>query len=81
MATLTLTVPEDLKHELEDLKVVDWPEVAREALRLKVAQLRILSAISSKSKLTEKEAIQFSVELGRKVRQGIHQRHVEKYGV
>ncbi len=81
MATLTLTVPEDLKRDLEELKMIDWSIIAREALQQRVAQLRILKAIAAKSKLTEKEALEFSIKLGRKVNAGIHRRHVEKYGV
>ena len=76
MATLTLTVPEDLKKDLQEHKLIDWEEVAREALWERINQLRILNAIASKSKLTEEDAI----KLGRKVRAGIHKRHVEKYG-
>jgi hypothetical protein len=37
---------------------------------LKIAQLKILKAISAKSKLTEKEAL----ELGRKINKSLHQR-------
>ncbi|MBI1968916.1 hypothetical protein HYS49_03320 [Candidatus Woesearchaeota archaeon] len=81
MATLTLTVPEDLKRDLKRLHIFDWPAVAQEAIRQRVTQLRILNAIAAKSKLTEEEAIKFSVELGRKVRKGIHERHVKAYGV
>jgi len=77
MATLTLTVPEDLKKYIQEHKLIDWEEVAREALWERINQLRILNAITSKSKLTEEDAL----ELGRKVRAGIHKRHVEKYGV
>ena len=76
MATLTVTVPEDFKKDMEEQKLIDWEEVAREAIRLKIAQLRILNAIAAKSKLTEQDAL----ELGRKVRAGIHERHVHKYG-
>ena len=81
MATLTLTIPEDLKLDIEELKLTDWPVIAREALRQRVVQLRILNAIAAKSKLTEEEAIEFSVQLGRKVRKGIHEQHVQEYGV
>ena len=76
MATLTVTVPEDFKKDMQAHKLVDWEEIAREAIRERINQLRILEAIASKSKLTEKDAI----DLGRKVRAGIHKRHIEKYG-
>ena len=62
MPTITLSVPEDLKHEMDESKFINWSEVAREAIREKVAQLRVLNAIAAKSKLTEKDAI----EIGRR---------------
>jgi len=80
MATLTLTVPEDMKKGIEESKIVDWSAVAREAIRERLAQLRIVKAIAAKSKLTEEEALEFSIMLGRKVNAGIHKRHLEKYG-
>ena len=75
MATLTVTVPEDFKDDMEEHKLIDWSEVARGAIREKINQLRILDAIASKSKLTERDAL----ELGRKVRAGVHKQHLLKY--
>ncbi|MEK6938729.1 MAG: hypothetical protein AABX04_06815 [Nanoarchaeota archaeon] len=80
MATLILAIPDDLKQDLKELKVVDWPRIAREAIQQRVIQLRILKSISAKSKLTKSEAEKLSIELGRKVRSGIHEKHVAKYG-
>ncbi len=81
MATLTLTVPEDLKKDLEEMKIIDWSIIAREALQQRVAQLRVFNSIAAKSKLTEEEADSLALELGRKVRAGIHERHKQVYGV
>ena len=69
MPTITLSVPEDLKQEMEESKEINWSEVARAAIREKVAQLRILRAIAVKSKLTEKDAL----ELGRKINKSMHE--------
>ena len=71
MPTITLSVPEDLKHDMEENKEINWSEVARAAIKTKVAQLRILKAISAKSKLTEKGAL----ELGRKINKSLHQKY------
>ena len=54
MPTITLSVPEDLKRDMEESRDINWSEVARAAIKGKVAQLKILKAISAKSKLTEK---------------------------
>jgi len=68
MPTITLSVPEDLKRDMDESREINWSEVARVAIRNKVAQLRILKAISAKSKLTEKDAL----ELGRKINKSLH---------
>ena len=76
MAVITLSIPEDLKAEMDKTRFINWSEVAREAIRERVSQLRILNSIAAKSKLTEKDAI----EIGRKIKKSMHQRYQEKYG-
>lgn len=75
MPTLTLSVPEDLKREMDDSKEINWSEVARSAIREKLAKLRILKSISSTSALTQKDAI----ELGRKINKSLHQRYAKDH--
>lgn len=75
MPTVTLSVPEELKREMEVSKEINWSEVARGAIREKVAQLRILKSIASKSKLTKKDA----VELGEKINESLHKRYQKEY--
>ena len=76
MPTITLSVPEELKKQMDESKFINWSEVAREAIRERVSQLKVLNAIASKSKLTEKDAL----ELGRKLRKAVHEHHVKEYG-
>ena len=70
MPTITLSVPEDLKREMDESKEINWSEVARTAIKTKVSQLKILKTIAAKSKLTEKDAL----ELGRKINKSLHER-------
>ncbi len=56
---------------LYELPEMNWSEVARQAIRRKADELSILKAIVSKSKLTEKDAL----ELGRKVNTALHERY------
>lgn len=70
MPTITLSVPEDLKKDMDESKEINWSEVARAAIKSKVEQLRILKSITAKSKLTEKDAL----ELGRKINKSLHER-------
>lgn len=74
MSIITLSVPEDLKREMEKSKFINWSEVAREAIRERVSQLAVLNAIAIKSKLTEKDAL----EIGRKIKKSMHKRY-KKY--
>lgn len=71
MPTITLSVPEELKKEMDKSKFINWSEIAREAIREKVAQLGILNAIATKSKLTEKDAL----EIGRKIKKSMHEKY------
>lgn len=74
MPTITLSVPEDLKREMDESKEINWSEVARTAIKNKIAQLKILREITTKSKLTEKDAL----ELGRKINKSLHERYTCK---
>ncbi|MBI3034086.1 hypothetical protein HYY72_02910 [Candidatus Woesearchaeota archaeon] len=54
---------------MDELREINWSEVARAAIKSKVAQLKILKTISAKSNLTEKDAL----ELGRKINKSLHE--------
>jgi hypothetical protein len=75
MPTITLSVPKELKEKMDESKEINWSEVARTAIREKVAQLRILKSIASKSKLTSKDAL----ELGRKINKSLHEKHLKEH--
>lgn len=70
MPIITLSIPSDLKAEMDKFKFINWSEVAREAIQEKIAQLAVLNAITAKSKLTEKDAL----EIGRKINKSVHER-------
>ncbi|MFH1106869.1 MAG: hypothetical protein V1787_03150 [Candidatus Micrarchaeota archaeon] len=71
MPNMTLAVPPDLKKDMDKFPVINWSEVARQAFAEKVEELELLKAITARSKLTEKDAI----EIGRKIRKGVAKRH------
>ena len=71
MPTITLSVPTELKKEMDASKEINWSQVARSAIQEKLAQLKILKTIASKSELTEKDAL----ELGRKINKSLHERY------
>jgi len=73
MPNMTLSIPEELKQDMDESKEINWSEVARSAIKTKVTQLKILKTISAKSKLTEKDAL----ELGRKINKSLYKRYTK----
>ncbi len=71
MANITLTVPEDLRAELQTHKEVNWSEVMRKAMREHLRKMHIADAIASKSKLTQRDI----AELDKLVKEGIAKTH------
>ena len=71
MPTITLAVPQEMKTEMDESKEINWSEVARSAIKDKLAQLKILKQIAAKSQLTEKDAL----VLGRKINKSLHKRY------
>jgi len=60
MVNITLSIPEDLHRKLKKHSEIRWSEVVRKALAEKVADLEYMDRISSKSRLTLREAEEFS---------------------
>ncbi len=63
MVNLTLSIPEDLKSEMEKFPEINWSEVARAAIRRKALLLKEFDKLLKESEFTEEDA----VELGRKI--------------
>lgn len=75
MAELKVEISEDLKREIDRTSFRDWSKVARDAIREEASKLARLKGIASKSKITEKDAL----ELGRTINKGLHERYKELY--
>ena len=67
MVTLTLAVPEELKHKMDSFPEMNWSEVARQAFKQKVEDMEFLRKFKSKSTFTEKDALRLGAEVSRKV--------------
>lgn len=74
MTEVTVRLPEDLSIVMKRHASVDWSNIAAEAIRKSAAELELLDAIASESKLTEEGAI----ALGRKVKKGMWERVYKK---
>ena len=71
MVSITLSVPEGLKQEMDSFHDINWSAVAREAIKKKILLLEKFRAFTEKSSLTEEDAI----SLGRAVSAAAAKRH------
>ena len=53
---MTLSVPQDLKKDMDAHPELNWSEIARIAIRAKLDLLNEIDRLASKSKLTQKDA-------------------------
>ena len=63
MGNITLMVPEELQKRMKKHKEIRWSEVIRKAIEKKITDLELLDKITSKSKLTEKDALEISKKI------------------
>ncbi len=69
MPTITLSVSDELKKEMDSFKDINWSEVTREMLKDKIERLKLLKDVDEMlkdSKFTEEDALR----LGMKVKKG-----------
>jgi len=74
MVSITLSVPGDLKRDMDEHPELNWSEVARQAIRQKIVLLKKMDLLLAKSTLTEGDAL----ELGRKVNRSLAERYKER---
>jgi len=66
MVSMTLSIPSNLKKEMELYPEINWSAVAREAIKRKIQILQEMNKILSKSKLTEDDALYFGKKITKK---------------
>ncbi len=71
MTNMTLAVPQDLHEMMQKHKEIKWSEVARQAMWEQARKLELMENILSKSKLSEKDAL----EVGKEINKGIAKSH------
>lgn len=77
MATVTLTVSEELKSEFKGFSWVNWSETAREELLDDLRRQKVLQKLDKmleKSELTEEDCIR----LGRELKERVWKRHKQE---
>ena len=71
MVLVTVSVSSELKHKMDSFAEINWSEVARQAFSQKIQDMEFLRRYTSKSTLTEKDALR----LGRQVSAAVARRH------
>lgn len=71
MPNITISVSEELYRTIKHHRQIRWSEVARRAMAIYAQKLAMLDKLTSKSELTEEDAI----IIGKKVKRGIAKRH------
>ena len=63
MGNMTLSIPNEVQHEMRHFSEVKWSEVARKAIIEKLGALRFAERLASKSKLTQKDVDDFNKKI------------------
>ena len=72
MAEIRIEISDELKDQMSKFSI-NWESAVESIIRNKLSEWERIRSIVSKSKLTEKDAL----ELGRKVNEGISKRYKE----
>lgn len=67
MTTMTLSIPVDLKHKLDEFPEINWSEVARQAFMQKIKDLELLKQFKAESEMTEEEALKLGKQIRKKL--------------
>ena len=66
MVSITLSVPEEMKHEMDDFQDINWSAVARQAIKKKLLMLEKFKQFTKDSTLTEEESLELGAEVSKK---------------
>ncbi|HJX50367.1 MAG TPA: hypothetical protein VJ438_02805 [Candidatus Nanoarchaeia archaeon] len=67
MVNITLSVPEDMKQEMDEFKEMNWSEVARASIKKRLILLREFKEFTKNSELSEEDAIRLGREVNKAV--------------
>lgn len=63
MANITLSIPEELKKEMEKFPEINWSEVARNSIKQKISQLNFLRGFRMESDISPDDALKLGREI------------------
>jgi len=73
MVSITLSVPDELKREMDLFSDINWSAVAREAIKNKINLLKRFKEFAKNSRMTDED----SIGLGKKVNKELS-KHYQK---
>ncbi len=65
MVSVTLSVSEELKREMDVFHEINWSAVAREAIKNRILMLKKFKEFTKKSTLTEEDALRLGKEVNK----------------
>lgn len=74
MASVSVSVPDEMKQKLEQFDTVNWSAVARKAFANELSKLELMDKLTSKSKATDKDV----EELSKKIKANVAKWHNQK---
>ena len=63
MTNITLSIPPELKKEMERFPEINWSEVARGSIKQKILELNFLQGFTIDSELTPEDALKMGKEV------------------
>ena len=63
MPNMTLSIPDEIHKQMKHFTEVKWSEVARKAIIERLELLILAEKLAQKSKLTEKDVMEFSKKI------------------
>ena len=67
MVSITLSVPRDLKSQMDLFPEINWSAVAREAIKKKIRMMKKFKAFVRDSEMTEKDALELGKDMNEKL--------------
>ena len=65
MPNVTVSVDDSLKDQMDDHPEINWSEVARQAIREKICDLRVMKELVEGSELTEEDIEELAARIDR----------------
>jgi len=67
MVSITLSVPQEMKKEMDRFPEINWSQIAREAIKQRLIMLEKFRKFTRDSTLTEEDALSLSTKINKPV--------------